>query len=272
LNMKKIILRIALVSTLAACGKVPLTGRRQMELLPESTMREMAATNYKQVINEGPLSKNQKDLDRVKNVGLRISAAVENYMRNNGAANRVEGVKWEFNVIDKAIVNAWCMPGGKVAVYTGIMPLCPDDFSLATVLSHEIAHAIARHGNERMSQGLVVQTGEVALASAIANKPKETQNLFLQAYGASAQLGVLLPYSRLHETEADKMGLIFMAIAGYEPGHAVDFWKRMAGISNGSKPPEILSTHPSDETRIKNIQAFLPEARKYMGTNGVIKK
>jgi predicted Zn-dependent protease len=182
-------------------------------------------------------------------------------MNDHGMSQRISGYQWEFNAVDENTVNAWCMPGGKVVVYTGLLPVTQDEASLAIVMGHEIAHAIARHGNERMSQGLIVQAGGAALQVALSQKPQETQNLFLQSYGVTSQLG-MLKYSRTHESEADKMGLVFAAMAGYDPNVAVTFWERMAA-QGGAKPPELLSTHPSDETRIKDIKDFLPEALKY---------
>jgi len=183
-------------------------------------------------------------------------------LKANKASSRLSGVRWEFNLIQKAEANAWCMPGGKVAFYSGLLPLCKDDNGIAIVMGHEIAHAIARHGNERMSQQLLIQTGGTALAVAIQSKPQETQKAYMMASGLGSEIGLALPYSRKHETEADKMGLVFMAIAGYDPRTAIDFWRRMSA-TGGQKPPQILSTHPSDETRIKDLQAFMPQALKY---------
>lgn len=245
-----------------ACSRVPVTNRKQMKLLPESMLQNMSQTEYRKVMAKGPLSGNTAELNRIRTIGNKLAMAIESYMRSHKAADRLKGIKWEFNLIEKGEANAWCMPGGKVAFYTGLLPLCKDDIGIATVMGHEIAHAIARHGNERMSQQLMVQTGQVGLALAMSSKPKETQSTFLMAYGLGAEIGFSLPYSRMHETEADKMGLIFMAMAGYDPSQALDFWKRMSQ-SGGQKPPQILSTHPSDETRIKNLRAFLPQAMKY---------
>jgi predicted Zn-dependent protease len=183
-------------------------------------------------------------------------------MAVNNLAYKLEGYEWEFNLIEDSLVNAWAMPGGKVVVYTGILPICRDENGLAVVMGHEIAHAIAGHGGERMSQGLLVQMGGIAINEALKNKPEETRNLFMTAYGVGATVGVMLPYSRLHENEADHLGLIFMAMAGYNPNHAVDFWGRMAQ-EGGAKPPEFLSTHPSDETRVKNLRDLIPEAMQY---------
>jgi predicted Zn-dependent protease len=196
-------------------------------------------------------------------VGKNIQLAVEEYFKMNNMPEKLEGYEWEFNLVESKEVNAWCMPGGKVVFYTGILPVTQNEGGLAVVMGHEIAHAIAGHGNERMSQVLVAQLGGMALSEALDNKPEETRQLWMMAFGAGAQLGVLLPFSRLHESEADQMGLIFMAMAGYNPNQAVGFWERMAEMKGGGAPPEFLSTHPSDKTRIKNIKSLLPDAMKY---------
>ncbi len=198
----------------------------------------------------------------VKKVGTNIQHAVEKYLSQNGLSSRLNGYKWEFNLVEDAQVNAWCMPGGKVVVYTGILPITKNEIGLAVVLGHEIAHAIAEHGNERMSQGLLQQLGGTALSVALKDKPQLTQDLFLTAFGVGSTIG-LLAYSRTQESEADHLGLIFMAMAGYDPNASVDFWQRMANMNTGGKPPEFLSTHPSDQTRINDIKVWLPEAMKY---------
>ena len=251
--------KIFLVLLAAACVHVPVTNRKQMKLLPETMLQNMAATEYKAVIAKGPISQNAAEIEKIRRVGNRISSAIRNYLMKHKQGKRLDGIVWEFNLIEQQVVNAWCMPGGKVAFYTGIMPLCNTDEFIATVMGHEIAHAIARHGNERMSQQLLLTTGQVAVSVAVANKPKETQDLFLQAYGVGTALGLILPYSRLHEYEADKMGLVFMAMAGYDPRKSVDFWKKMAAIG-GQKPPQFMSTHPSDENRIAELNKFMPTA------------
>ena len=198
----------------------------------------------------------------VKSVGIKIQKAVEKYYASKGLSSQLSGFKWDFNVVDENVVNAWCMPGGKVVVYTGLLPVTKDETSLAIVMGHEIAHAIAYHGNERMSQALMVQFGGAVLATAMQQKPAVTQAIFQQAYGVTTTLGVL-KYSRTHETEADKMGLVFAAMGGYNPEAAVGFWERMAASSNGAKPMDLLSTHPSDARRIADLKAFMPEAKKY---------
>jgi len=246
-----------------ACSVVPLTGRKQLSLVPESEMISMSLTSYSEFLKTNKLSTDKVNSDLVKKVGSDIAAAVTKYFADNNLTGQLDGYQWEFNLVkNDTTQNAWCMPGGKVVVYSGLLPVTKDKNGLAVVLSHEIGHAVARHGNERMSQELLVQFGGMALNEAIKEKPDETRNIFNSAYGIGSQLGVLLPYSREHELEADRLGLIFMAMAGYDPQTAVAFWERMAS-SGGNKPPEFLSTHPSDATRIKKIKSALPEAMKY---------
>lgn len=253
---------ILMTGFLISCSTVPLTGRKQVNLVPEADMLAMSFSQYDQFLKENKLSTNKNQTDLLKQVGGRIANAVEKYMKDNGLAGHIKDFKWEFNLVEDETPNAWCMPGGKVVFYTGILPYTKDESGLAVVMGHEIAHAIARHGNERMSHQLGVQLGGMALSAAIQEKPEQTQMLYLAAFGLGSQVGFMLPYSRLHETEADKMGLVFMAMAGYDPNAAVPFWERMAD-SSGQKPPEFLSTHPADQTRIQNLKAYMPEALKY---------
>ena len=250
-------LRLVAVSGLlllvSSCGQVALTGRKQFNLVPDSVMHSMSFQSYGEFLSENKLSNNASQTRMVKRTGRKIQKAVEQYCAENDLADRLEGYKWEFNLVEDESLNAWCMPGGKVVVYTGLLG----------VMGHEIAHAVARHGAERMTQGLIVEMGGTALSKALAKSPAQTKNLFMRSYGIGTQYGVLLPYSRTHEKEADHMGLIFMAMAGYNPNEAVLFWERMAAAKKGDQPPEILSTHPADATRIKKIKELIPEAMKY---------
>ncbi|MBK6990803.1 MAG: M48 family metallopeptidase [Chitinophagaceae bacterium] len=225
----------------------------------------MAIGEYQQFLSSNKVvaSTNNKDAEMVKRVGNRIVKAVEEFYAQKGLSDKLTGFKWEVNLVDDKAVNAWCMPGGKIVVYTGILPITQNEAALAAVMGHEVSHALLQHGNQRMSQGLLQQLGGVALTVAVANKPAETQNLFLGAYGAGTQLGVLLPFSRKHELEADRYGLIWTAMAGYNPEEAIYLWERMEKASNGQKPPEFLSTHPSEGRRIDQIRQYLPEAMKY---------
>lgn len=263
--MKKIVAVLLVLGTIGfavSCAKVPISGRRQLNLLPESQMMTMSFSAYQEFLDtNNVLPPTNPDVVMVRRIGNSIKGSVEKYLAEHQESKRVEGFAWEFNVVKDNTVNAWCMPGGKVVVYTGILPVTQDETSLAVVMGHEIAHAVARHGNERMSQGLALQLGGVALSVALSEKPALTQNIFLQSYGIGSQLGVLA-YGRNHETEADKLGLIFMAMAGYNPQAAIGFWERMAA-SGGQAPPEILSTHPSDATRIATLKEFMPQAMKY---------
>lgn len=261
--MKKILVVLLITFLGYNCTTVPVTGRKQLSLVSNSQILPMSYDSYKTVLDSSKLSSNKQQVDMVKKVGKSIQTAVESYLAQNNWSDQLSGYAWEFNLIDDNIVNAWCMPGGKVVFYTGIMPICQDETGVAVVMGHEVAHAIANHGAERMSQGLVQQMGGVALDIALANKPGETRALFGTAYGLASNVGAMLPFSRLHESEADKMGLIFMAMAGYDPREAPKFWDRMSSQSKGGAPPEFLSTHPSHETRIKDLNAQIPEAMKY---------
>lgn len=248
---------------LLSCQTNPVTGRKSLSLVPSSEMQEMSYTEYKKFLSSHQLSSNVTQTAMVKRVGARIQNAVEDYMRQKKRTEVLEGFQWEFNLVDDPTVNAWCMPGGKVVVYTGIMPVVKSEAGLAVVLGHEIAHAIANHGGERMSQAIVQQLGGVALSVALSSKPEETRALFSQAYNVGTTVGVLLPYSRLDESEADHMGLIFMAMAGYDPAEAVEFWQRMKKASETSQKPNVLlSTHPSDDKRIRDLQKQLPGVKQ----------
>jgi predicted Zn-dependent protease len=262
--MKKLTPIFLLVLSVVACTKVPITGRKQVNLLPESELMQMSLTEYNKFLGAHPaISESDANAILVNKVGKNIQAAVERFMNaNQKYKKRIAGYKWQFNLVkEDKTVNAWCMPGGKVVVYTGLLPITQNETALAVVMGHEIAHAIARHGNERMSQGLIVQTGAAVVSVALSTKSQATQDLFNQSYGGASGLGVLA-YSRKHESEADKLGLVFMAMAGYNPQEAVSFWQRMAKESKGGGLA-ILSTHPSDEKRIEDIRRFMPKAMKY---------
>lgn len=253
---------------ITACATVPLTGRNQLILIPDSQVMALSFDQYDQFLSKHEVVKNSAESQMVQRVGGRIQKAVAVYLERNGQADLLNGYQWEFNLVKDKQVNAFCMPGGKVVVYTGILAVTKNESGLATVMGHEIGHAIARHGNERMSQGLVTQLGGTALSVALSNRPQETQQLFMAAYGLGAQVGVLLPYGRLQETEADHLGLIFMALAGYDPHQAVNFWQRMDSQKDKASPPEFLSTHPSHTTRIADIKNYLPTAMAYYRSGG----
>ncbi|MCA1750871.1 MAG: M48 family metallopeptidase [Cryomorphaceae bacterium] len=262
--MKNKIGLILLVGLLAFdCAKVPVTGRRQVNLLPESQLGEMSATAYGEFLSTTPpLPNSDPRAQKVRRVGERIAEATERYLKNNSGGKKIAEFDWTFNTVEDPTVNAWCMPGGRVVFYTGILPITKDEAGLAVVMGHEIAHAVARHGNERMSQGMAVQGAGMALDVLTSEQPDLTRALLMQSYGIGSTLGTL-SFSRLHETEADKMGLIFMAMAGYDPREAPKFWIRMSEASGGGKPPEFLSTHPADDRRVADLEEFMPEAMKY---------
>ncbi len=256
------ILSLAL-ALLVSCAMVPITGRRQISLVSMDELTSMSFSQYTELMKKSKISTDKTSTTMVRRVGTRIAASAEQFLRDNGLESEISNYQWEFNVIaDTATVNAFCMPGGKVAVYTGILPVTKTETGLAVVIGHEVAHALANHGGERLSQSLLQQLGGQTLAIALQNNSEATKNLALQAYGIGTELGVMLPYSRLHESEADHIGLILMARAGYDPREAIPFWQRMSQVG-GAKPPEILSSHPADETRINSIRELLPEALKY---------
>jgi predicted Zn-dependent protease len=246
-----------------SCATVPITGRQSLHLVPESELLTLSLQQYREVLKNSKLSGDREKTAMVRKVGNKIARAAEAFLKENGRQDAVGNYHWEFNLIeDDKTVNAWVMPGGRAAVYTGILPYTRDETGLAVVLGHEVAHALADHGNERMSQGLIQQMGGMALAVALSSKPEQTQALAMAAFGVGASVGFILPYSRLQESEADHIGLILMARAGYDPRAAVPFWERM-NKAPGSRPPEFLSTHPAPETRIADIRARLPEAMRY---------
>lgn len=267
--MKRLFLMIVLAGLLGSCTTNRVTGRKQLSLVPESELQLMATQQYDAFLKENKVinPSQNKDAEMVRNIGRNIATAITDYYRSQGKGDLLEGYQWEFNLVDSKDVNAWCMPGGKVVVYTGILPITQNPDGLAVVMGHEIAHAIAQHGNERMSQQLVQQLGGVALQVALANQPAQTQNIFMTSYGIGTTVGALLPFSRKEELEADKFGLFFSAMAGYNPQEAIPFWERMAN-AGGAKPPEFLSTHPADQTRIEKLGNIMPDAMKYYNASG----
>lgn len=263
--IRKITSIFVISAFIVACSNNAITGRSQFKLLPESELQNMATSQYQQFLSTNRVvsSSSNRDAEMVRRIGQRITKAVTQYYAQKGISNQLEGYKWEYNLIDNKDANAWCMPGGKIVVYTGLLPITQNEAALAAVMGHEVTHAILNHGNERMSQGLVQQLGGVALSIALANKPQQTQQLFLGAYGAGSTVGILLPFSRKHELEADRYGLIWTAMAGYNPREAIALWERMEKASNGQKPPEFLSTHPAEGRRIEQLQKYMPEALSY---------
>lgn len=258
--MRKPILLLIVVTLIAGCSTVPFTGRKQVKIVSDEMMIAQSAVGYEEVLEAGPLSNNEVQVHQIKAVGVRISEAVELYLRDVNQLYLIEGFEWEFNLIDEDTPNAWCMPGGKVMFYTGILPYCLNETGIAVVMGHEVAHAVVGHGAERVSHQLLQQGGGYLLS--MFTKKSDYHEAIMMTYGLGSQVGAILPYSRLHESEADRLGLIFMAMAGYNPEEAVAFWSRMAQ-SGGEKPPEFLSTHPSDTTRIRELREHMPEAKLY---------
>ncbi|MBS1920940.1 MAG: M48 family metallopeptidase [Bacteroidetes bacterium] len=262
--IRAFIFSVLLFLFFSACTRNAVTGRQQFKLLPESQVQAMALQQYTEFLTTNKVvTATNTNAEMVKRVGQRITKAVENYYASKGLSKELEGYKWEYNLVDSKDVNAWCMPGGKIVVYTGLLPVTQNEAALAVVMGHEVSHAIFNHGNERMSQQLGAAAVQEGLSVALANKPAETRNIFLTSFGIGAQVGVLLPFSRKHESEADHYGLLWAAMAGYDPREAIPLWQRMEKMSNGQKPPEFLSTHPSEGHRIEDLQKYMPEALKY---------
>lgn len=255
------ILFIAMSLLFSSCGSVPVTGRKQLNLVSNQEVLSLSLQQYQQFIKSAPISTDKKNTALVQKVGRNIANAVETYLKNNGYADELASYAWEFNLVKSADVNAFCMPGGKIVVYEGILPYTQDETGLAVVLGHEVAHAVAKHANERMSQQMMTEYGTAAIGTALGGTSTGVQQAAAAAIGLGSQYGILLPYSRKQELEADKLGLIFMAMAGYNPSQAAAFWTRMS--QQGSSTPEFMSTHPSDNTRIQQIEKDLPEAMKY---------
>ena len=259
--MKNPLLPLALTALLwTGCGSVPLTGRRQLLLVSDQEVLSSSLTQYNDYMKTAPRSSSAKQAAMVKRVGQKIAQATEAYLRQNGLAAEVKNFQWEFNLVADDQVNAFCMPGGKIVVYEGLMKLVTSDDELAVVIGHEVAHAVAKHSNERLSQQMLAQTGAQLLNYSLAEKSTAIQTAASTIYGLGAQVGVMLPFSRKHETEADYMGLVLMRMAGYNPDVAVGFWQKMSASGSGSVP-ELLSTHPSDARRISDIQKALPEIK-----------
>jgi predicted Zn-dependent protease len=254
-----------IILTVVSCSKNPVSGRKQFKLVSEQELQQMALQEYRQFLSTNPVvsASGDRDAEMVRRIGNRIASAVTSYYQSQNISSTLDGYSWEFNLVNNKEANAWCMPGGKVVVYSGLLPITQNEAALANVLGHEITHAVFQHGNERMSQGLVQQLGGAALSVALSNQPAQTQNLFMQAYGIGTTVGVMLPFSRNQEYEADRYGIRWAAMAGYNPREAVALWQRMIKLSEGNRPPEFLSTHPAEQKRIDQLNKYMPEALKY---------
>lgn len=263
--MKKILACFVAVGIMVGCSTNAVTGRKQLSLFPESTLQAEAVTQYQSFLSQNKVvaTSASKDAEMVRRVGSRIATAITNYYaKNPEVSNVLKTYKWEFNLVDNKEVNAWCMPGGKVVVYTGLLPITQNEAALAIVLGHEITHAVANHGNERMSQGALAQGLQVA-GNIFTQNRSQANALFNSVFAPTAQIAVLLPNSRNQEYEADHYGLIFSAMAGYNPREAIPFWQRMGAAGGSNKPPEFLATHPSDQNRIAKLESYMDEALSY---------
>lgn len=272
--MKKGILfsGLLIVFLVVACATNPVTGKKTWALVSNSEIFASSFSQYGTFLKENKVITGTTDAKRVESVGMKIRAAAEKLLKAKGTASQLEGYAWEYKLVDSKEVNAWCMPGGKIVFYSGILPICKDDAGMATVMGHEVAHALANHGQQRMSAGLMQQLGAGVAQAAVGGKSAETQALVMQAYGVGSNVAGILPFSRSHESEADEIGLTLMAIAGYNPETSVAFWERMSANSGGSAPAEIMSTHPSDATRIANLKRLIPVAKAEAAKFGVIFK
>lgn len=259
MNLKNKIVVLGAILLFMSCKTNPFTGKQTLALVPNSQIFPMAFAQYDQFLTENKVIKGTADANMVRNVGQKIAVAAERWLDANGYQGYLKDYKWEYNLVDDKTVNAWCMPGGKIVVYSGILPIADGEAGLAAIMGHEVSHALANHGQQRMSAGTLQQLG--AVAGNVAIKDQQTLNIFNQAYGVGTQVGIMLPFSRSHESEADEIGLYLMAIAGYDPIEAANLWRRMSANSGGQAPPEFLSTHPSNETRIRNIEALAPKAK-----------
>ena len=260
MKSRKLIVTFGIITFFLSCATNPFTGKKTMALVPNDQLFPTAFAQYDQFLSENKVVKGTKDAEMITRVGQRIAVAAERWLNANGYQGYLNDYKWEYNLVDDKTVNAWCMPGGKIVFYTGILPIAANETGVAAIMGHEVAHALANHGQQRMSAGLLQQG--VAIAGNIAIKDEKSRNAFNQYYGIGSTVGVMLPFSRAHETEADRIGLYIMAIAGYNPDEAAELWKRMKANSGGQAPPEFLSTHPSNDTRIANLQKLAPTAKK----------
>ena len=267
MNFKNTFVLFGLIALIFSCATNPFTGKKRMALVPNSQLFRTAFEQYNEFLTENKVVTGTKDAAMITRVGQRIAVAAERWLNANGHYGYLKDYKWEYTLIDDKTVNAWCMPGGKIVFYTGILPIAKGEAGVAAIMGHEVAHALANHGQQRMSAAYL-QTG-LAIAGNVAIKDEESKNAFNQYYGIGSQVGFILPFSRSHETEADKIGLYLMAIAGYHPDEAVELWKRMKANSMGKAPPEILSTHPANDTRIANLTKLVPIAREEAQKFGV---
>ncbi|KVV15265.1 M48 family metallopeptidase [Flavobacterium sp. TMP13] len=265
-------LAIGAGALIVSCATNPFSGKSTLALVPDSQIFPSSFQEYNKFLTEHKVITGTTDAKRVENVGMKIKAASEKWLNANGYKGYLNGYQWEYKLIDSKEINAWCMPGGKIAFYSGIMPVCKDDAGMATVMGHEVAHALANHGQQRMSAAQLQQIGGGVLDAATSGKSESTRAIFAQAYGIGTEVGGMLPFNRSNESEADKIGLTLMAIAGYNPEESIAFWQRMSASNTAGAPPEFMSTHPSDATRIANLKKLIPGAKAEAAKYGVIFK
>ena len=261
MKIRNKLIAFATIMLFLSCATNPFTGKKTMALVSNAQLFPTAFAQYDQFLSENKVVKGTKDAEMITRVGQRIATAAERWLNANGHQGYLKDYQWEYNLVEDKTVNAWCMPGGKIVFYTGILPIAQSETGVAAIMGHEVAHALANHGQQRMSAGLLQQLGAVGVVVATGNESREKQEMFMQAYGAASTLGGMLPFNRTHETEADRIGLYLMAVAGYNPDEAAELWKRMKANSGGQAPPEFLSTHPSNDTRIQNLQKLAPHAK-----------
>lgn len=270
--MKKYLLLISIIALIISCAKNPFTGKSSLNFVSNSELFPSSFQQYGTFLKENKVITGTTDAKRVESVGMKIKVAAEKYLSANGYPEYLKDYQWEYKLVESKDINAWCMPGGKIVVYSGILPITKDEAGLATVMGHEVSHALANHGAQRMSASQLQELGAVGVSVATGNKSAQAQQIWQQAYGLGSQYGGMLPFSRSHESEADMIGLTLMAIAGYNPETAIGFWERMSASSGGAAPPEFMSTHPSDATRIAKIKSLIPQAKAEAAKFGVVFK
>lgn len=263
---------LLIVITIFSCVKNPFTGKSNLNFVSNNELFPTSFQQYGSFLKENKVITGTADAKRVEMVGLKIKMAAEKYLEANGYKEYLKDYAWEYKLVESKEVNAWCLPGGKIVFYSAILPICKDDAGMAAVMGHEVAHALANHGAQRMSAGILQQAGAGLVGVAVDAKSNQEKQLWMTAYGGITQYGGMLPFNRSHESEADKIGLILMSIAGYDPMTAISFWERMSANSGGKSQPEFLSTHPSDATRIQNLKKLIPEAKLQAAKFGVVFK
>lgn len=267
MKFKSSIVTLLTIVLFFSCATNPFTGKKTMAFVPNSQLFPSAFAQYDQFLTDNKVVKGTKDAEMITRVGQRIAVAAERWLNANGYQGYLKDYKWEYNLVNDKTVNAWCMPGGKIVFYSGILPIAANETGVAAIMGHEVAHALANHGQQRMSAAYL-QAG-IALAGNVVIQDEQSVNIFNQSFGIVSTVGGMLPFSRSHETQADEIGLRLMAIAGYNPDEAAELWKRMKANSGEQAPPEFLSTHPSNDTRIANLTKWAPEAKKEAAKFGI---